>query len=147
MQPVYILLADDDEDDRMFFKQALSQSKTNIHLDEVEDGQQLTEYIAKIESPPPPDVIFLDINMPYKNGKECLQVIRANKKFISVPIIMFSTSTRLKDIEDTFADGANMYVPKSVFYKHDFSFLDKRFSPNWRSDLLNVSREQFLMKT
>ncbi len=68
-----ILLADDDEDDRMLFEDALNQVKSKVRLSTAEDGHMLLEML---KNRPLPDVIFLDLNMPGKNGFECLQEIR-----------------------------------------------------------------------
>ena len=59
-----------------------------------------------------PDIIFLDMNMPGKSGKECLREIRANPKFREIAIVIYSTSASAADLEDTFVAGANVYVKK-----------------------------------
>jgi CheY-like chemotaxis protein len=91
-----ILLADDDKDDRFFFNKALK--------------SYLAEHIAKL-----PDVLFLDINMPKKNGSECLLEIRSNAKMIGLPVIMYSTSLH-DDVADVlYENGAHYYIQKTDF--------------------------------
>src|SRR6185436_708779 len=106
--PIKILLADDDEDDKMFFEDALKEANPKTQLKTVDDGQQLMKYLAEVDGNHP-DIIFLDINMPCKNGKECLKEIRSNKELDEVPVVMFSTSDHEKDVEETFQNGANLY--------------------------------------
>jgi CheY-like chemotaxis protein len=143
-QPLHVLLADDDDDDRSLFKEALSEVKTPTSLITIEDGRKLMDYLARIKSPPPPDIIFLDINMPFKTGKECLREIRKDQKFENVPIIMFTTSSRRQDIDETFEHGANLYVPKSSFFDDDVNILSKLFSLNW-DEYIPPARDSFVL--
>jgi CheY-like chemotaxis protein len=86
-----ILLAEDDQDDRDFFDKALKEIPIPTHLTTVYDGEQLMNYLSK-NSEHLPDVIFLDLNMPRKNGFECLCEIKENEKLKDIPVVMFSTS-------------------------------------------------------
>ena len=89
--PINILLADDDSDDRSFFDQALKGLSISSHLTTFNDGEQLMKYLSEnLEQLP--DVLFLDLNMPRKNGFECLEEIKFDKKLKQIPIIIFSTS-------------------------------------------------------
>jgi len=142
--PIRILLAEDDPDDRQFFQEALTEAQISSKLTTVEDGLQLTKYLAEADGQTP-DIIFLDINMPYKNGKECLKEIRSNSSFKHVPVIMFSTSSYKTDIEETFANGANMYVSKPVFFDDVVTILKQIFSLNWKEELLHADQKRFLM--
>lgn len=84
-------------------------TKTIVHT--VNDGIELMEYLAK-NGNDLPQLIFLDLNMPRKNGLECLKEIRSNYKLNDVAIAIFSTSLAEKDIEETFINGANVYINK-----------------------------------
>ena len=106
-----ILLADDDTDDRIFFKQALEELKQSTHLTTVNDGEELMNYLSENEGPFP-DVLFLDINMPRKNGLECLAEIKKNKKFKGIAVVMFSTSNSWDMINMLFNSGSNVYIHK-----------------------------------
>ena len=114
-----IILADDDDDDRSFFKEALLQATPDVQLITVEDGEELMGYLEEKENPPPPHIIFLDINMPYKNGKQCLREIRNNRNFDEVPVIMISTSNYATEIEETYKSGANLFLQKHRFFDDD----------------------------
>ncbi|MGZ3921910.1 MAG: response regulator [Bacteroidia bacterium] len=90
-EKLHILLADDDKDDRFLFQEALNEIQYDTELKTVSDGEQLmsylNEHIDKL-----PDVLFLDLNMPRKNGFECLSEIKINDQLERLPVIMFSTS-------------------------------------------------------
>src|SRR6185312_2114169 len=140
---IRILLADDDADDRFFFRAALSNSAINAELTTVEDGQQLIDFLATALNASAPDVIFLDINMPGIDGKACLLEIRHQGQFADTPVIVLSTSTRVKDIDETYRDGANMYISKTSFYLDSIRWIEKLFPSDWREGLRHPTREKF----
>jgi CheY-like chemotaxis protein len=105
-----IILVDDDSDDRDLFTEALSFIHPLAEIETRRDGEELMEYLAKISQTP--DVIFLDLNMPRKNGKECLKEIRETKQFENTPIVIYTTSLNPVDIQDTFNLGANFFMRK-----------------------------------
>ncbi|MCW3109229.1 MAG: rcp1 2 [Segetibacter sp.] len=108
---VHILLADDDYDDCNFFKLALKELPTSPDLTIVSDGDMLMQYLEdNIDHLP--SVLFLDINMPRKNGYVCLEEIKANEKLKDLPVIMFSTSNEKDKIDLLFNKGANIYIRK-----------------------------------
>ena len=106
-----ILLADDDTDDCNFFKVALEELPLSTLLSTVHDGEQLMNYLSE-NSEHLPHVLFLDINMPRKNGIECLSEIKQNKKLKDFPIVMFSTSNSWDTINMLFKSGAHVYIHK-----------------------------------
>ncbi len=113
-----ILLADDDTDDCSFFDKALKGIPIPTHLTVVHDGEQLMTYLFK-NSKNLPDVLFLDLSMPRKNGFECLTEIKENKKLKDLLVIMFSTSFpqdknyEEKIIKILLNTGAYDYIRKS----------------------------------
>ena len=109
--PLRILLADDDEVDRMLFKDAFKELKIKSIVHTVNNGTQLMDYLTKKDAALP-YLIFLDLNMPRKNGLECLKEIRSNEKFKEISIAIYSTSASENDIEETFRNGANVYIKK-----------------------------------
>ena len=86
-----ILLADDDNDDRFLFAEALNELPTKTHLTTVHDGEALMEYLLK-NLKNLPDVLFLDLSMPRKSGFECLAEIKDELQLVDLPVIMFSTA-------------------------------------------------------
>jgi CheY-like chemotaxis protein len=106
-EPLHILLADDDESDRLLFTEALSELKFKSIVHTVNDGRQLME-LLNTTTHPLPHLIFLDLNMPRKNGLMCLKEIKSNKKLKDISIAIYSTSDSEKDIDETFLNGANV---------------------------------------
>lgn len=108
-----ILLADDDADDCSFFEEALKEVSSETELTITRDGVELMTLLDEtVTEPPPPDVIFLDLNMPRKNGFECLKEIRETLKWKNIPVVIFSTSANVDTIERAYSLGANCYIRK-----------------------------------
>jgi CheY-like chemotaxis protein len=118
-----IMLADDDEDDRLFFREAFEEVKIKTNITTFNNGVQLMDYLND-STHPLPDIIFLDLNMPRKSGLECLQEIRNDERLRQLSVAIYSTSSSEKDIEDTFIQGANVYIKKPS----DFGKLKKILS-------------------
>ena len=106
-----ILLADDDIDDCNFFKQALDKLSLSTNLKTVKDGEELM-LLLNNETIDLPHILFLDINMPRKNGFECLSEIKKNERLKDLPIVIFSTSNTKENINHAFKVGANIYIRK-----------------------------------
>jgi CheY-like chemotaxis protein len=117
---IHILLCDDDLDDCYFFKEALEAISLSTTLTVVHNGEQLmqrlTNRILKL-----PDVLFLDLNMPRKNGFECLSEIRNNINLTLLPVIIFSTALEHEGVNQLFKNGAQHFIRKPA----EFSLLRK----------------------
>ena len=139
---IHILIADDDEDDRAFFNEAINELKMNSELTLFKDGKDLMEYL-KLPNIKLPHILFLDLNMPFKNGFECLKEIRANNRYKDISIAIYSTSSSEKDIEDTLIEGANIYIKKP----NDFTELKKIIKDvvnmNWQFHTSGLNIETF----
>jgi CheY-like chemotaxis protein len=140
--PMHILLADDDEDDRAFFSEAIMELKMDNKLTLFTNGNGLMDYLV-LPDIKLPHILFLDLNMPGKTGIECLKEIRANTRFKDVSVAIYSTSSSEKDIEDTFIEGANIYIKKP----NDFSALKKVIKEvinmNWQYHTSGLNIETF----
>jgi CheY-like chemotaxis protein len=109
---LHILLADDDKDDRYFFDKALKTLSIPVKLTTVEDGKKLMDYLLKHPNKLP-SILFLDLNMPRKNGSECLAEIKDHPKLKQLPVIIYSTSLH-DDVSDIlYEKGAHYYVRKT----------------------------------
>jgi DNA-binding response OmpR family regulator len=136
-----ILLAEDDNDDYDFFLSAIKEY-TNVALRRVTNGEQLMRQLN--EHIITPDIIFLDINMPRKNGMQCLQEIRKSTNFISIPVIIMST-TRNEDIIETFYHaGANFYICKPNLYNDLKDIIQKTLSIDWKKAKAYSPKENFV---
>ena len=141
---IYILLADDDEDDRIFFCDAFEEIKIKTVVQTVNNGQELMEHLAQPNTVLP-HVLFLDLNMPYKTGIECLDEIKKIAHLKDVAVAIYSTSASESDIEETFVKGANVYIKKP----NDFNALKKVLSEvitlNWHYQTSGLNRDNFLL--
>lgn len=113
--PIKLLLADDDVDDRFFFKDSLSKLSIETNLTTVTNGVELMTALMT-EKADLPDVIFLDLNMPMKSGFECLSEIIAHDRFRDLPIIIYSTSMDEPVINSLYEQGAYHYIRKPGEY-------------------------------
>ena len=129
--PIHILLADDDDDDRLLFTEAIAELELNTVVQTVVNGLQLMEFLHS-RNTLLPDILFLDLNMPLKGGLQCLKEIRCSDKFKNIVIAIYSTSDNPKDVEETFLDGANIYLTKP----NDFNTLKKLLNNAISSALL-----------
>ena len=107
---IRILLADDDEDDCFLFTSALNEINISVKLTILQNGEELLQHLELIE--PLPDVIFLDLNMPKKNGWECLKDIKQNEKFKLLNVVIFSTSFQQEMADRLYDSGAMHYIRK-----------------------------------
>lgn len=142
--PLKILLADDDEDDRLLFIDAIEEVKVRTVVSIVNDGVELMEYLNSTDAILP-DLIFLDLNMPRKGGIECLEEIRNNKKFKEISIAIYSTSASQNDIEDTFVKGANIYITKPNDFEVLKNILAKVITIKWQYHTSGLNKENFLL--
>jgi CheY-like chemotaxis protein len=110
--PLNVLLADDDTDDRYFFDKVLQSLPIRTQLVTVNDGEDLMGYLSE-NSEKLPDVLFLDLNMPKKNGSECLIEIKHNEKLRHLPVIIYSTHKHEKDADLLYRQGAHYYIRKT----------------------------------
>lgn len=117
-----VLIADDDEDDRMFTKEAFEENFDKNEIRFVNDGLELLDYLKrrnKYENPinsPRPDIILLDLNMPKMDGREALKEIKSDLKLRTIPIVILSTSNAEQDIIKTYDLGVNCFITKPVSF-------------------------------
>ena len=108
---IKILLADDDKDDCLFFKEALEELTLNAELTTVNDGEQLMQHLETITGNLP-HALFLDLNMPRKNGFDCLIEIKNHSVLKHIPVIIHSTSYIEEKANELFNGGAHYYICK-----------------------------------
>lgn len=108
---IRILLADDDRDDCFFFKEALNKIEVPTQLTTVDNGERLMTYLSKNDDKIP-DILFLDLNMPRKNGSECLREIKCDKKLQDLPVIIYSIHVHDTVADQLYKNGAHYYVRK-----------------------------------
>jgi len=122
-EPLIILVADDDEDDCLLIKEAISENKLDTSLFTVNDGEELMDYLYhrnKYQNhmdSPRPDLILLDLNMPRKDGREALQEIKNDDDLKKIPVVILTTSSTQDDILKTYKTGANSFITKPITFE------------------------------
>lgn len=119
-QTINILLADDDNADCLLFKDALEELPLATRLTIVHNGEQVIEELFKNDNKVP-DVLFLDLNMPRKNGFATLGLIKRSTDLQNLPVIIFSTASEQATVKNVFRDAAHYYICKPG----DFTLLKK----------------------
>lgn len=141
---VNLLLADDDTDDRIFFHDALQDLSVKAVLYTVEDGIELMNFLTS-EATILPDLLFLDINMPRKNGFECLAEIKTNTKLKELPVIIFSTSLD-REVANKFYDhGAHFYIRKPGDFSNLKRLINDALVLTSQQNSIQPSREEFIL--
>lgn len=121
-QKVRILVADDDEDDRVLAMAAFEESNLINPIDFVEDGEQVLAYLrregqfADLKQQPLPGLILLDLNMPRMDGREVLEELKDDPLLKHIPVVVLTTSQQEDDIVNSYALGANSFITKPVTF-------------------------------
>lgn len=137
-----IILADDDEDDRDFFRTAVGTTDPELNLLIFNDGVFLTEYLEK-NPDAHPQLIFLDINMPRMNGFECLARLRKRFNSHDLPVVMYTTSENDNDLEEAKRLGANLYVKKPCDFRRLKAVIHEVVNIDWdtyKTDFTNFMK-------
>lgn len=119
---ITILIADDDEDDKMLVREALAETQLPIDLYFVSNGEELLDYLynrgqyTNKSQSPRPGLILLDLNMPKKDGLEALKDIKTDPYLRRIPVIVLTTSESEEDIYHTYDLGANSLIVKPVTF-------------------------------
>jgi CheY-like chemotaxis protein len=119
---VTVLIADDDEDDRLMIRDALRDAQLQMDVRFVTDGVELMDYLrrqgryADAEDSPRPSVVLLDLNMPRMDGREALQAIKGDPALRSIPVVVLTTSKAEHDVVRAYDLGVNTFITKPVTY-------------------------------
>ncbi len=143
-EATYVLLADDDADDRLFFKDAFEEIKIKTVVHTVNDGVELMEYLSRPDITLP-QVLFLDLNMPRKTGMDCLKEIKRIDRLKDIAIAIYSTSSSEEDIEETFVSGANVYIKKPSDFGALKKILSEVITTNLQYQTSGLNRDNFIL--
>lgn len=143
-KPLRILLADDDEDDCLFFKEALSESTIATHLSTVHDGEQLMRWL-KANTGQFPDALFLDLNMPRKSGFECVVAIKSDRNLIQIPVIILSTSFDPEIATLLYNTGAYYCIRKPTDFSRLRNVLHQALALLAQKNSVHPTREAFIL--
>jgi CheY-like chemotaxis protein len=139
----FIFLAEDDPDEREIFLEAIGDILPSASVQTADDGRDLMKLLLLKETKIP-DVIFLDLNMPCKNGFECLDEIRKHEVLKAVPVIIYSGSSNPASVASSFELGATFYLPKPNSLLQLKSTMIKVFAMDLR-ELGVPTKEKFVL--
>lgn len=138
-----IVLAEDDQDDRLLFERVFNNVRINHTLKMCDDGQELMEYLRTTDEKP--HIIFLDLNMPKKSGLECLAEIRKDERLRDITIAIYSTSSVAATIEQAFILGSNVYIKKPNEFDDLKKILTEVIYINWQYITDGLNKENFMV--
>jgi len=139
----HVLIADDDEDDRLLFGEVIKELPYLVHLSTARDGEETLKLLNSM--PQLPDLMFLDLNMPIINGLECLNKMKGNPKLMLLPVIIFSTSSFSGNINKVYELGAHLYIRKPNDFVTFKRAIHHVFSIDWRKPLAQPPRHEFVL--
>ena len=140
---LHIVLAEDDRDDRLFFKNAFKGLKIDNKLTICEDGIALMDYLNAVD--PVPHILFLDLNMPGKNGMECLKELRANQRYADLSIAIYTSLKSPTIGEETLLQGANVFIRKPNEPEDLKKILQEVIYINWQYMTDGLNKDNFML--
>lgn len=132
-----ILLAEDDIDDQNIFQLAVEEINPSLDVNFVSNGKELLDLLQKDK----PDILFLDLEMPYKNGLQCLLEMKNDPELEKIPVVVFSSTTRPSNIQTAYEMGAHLFFIKPPVYSDYLSSIKAIFQLNWNDP--NTVRDQY----
>lgn len=123
----HVVLIDDDEDEHVLFQEAIEEIGYVSNMTALNTCEKLIDYLI-VKAEKPPDLIFLDVNMPRMNGIECLEQIRKEKRLNELPVVMYTNSLRKEDIIACYNLGANIFVTKPFSFQDEVLLIRKILS-------------------
>jgi CheY-like chemotaxis protein len=139
--PLRVLFVDDDTDESYLFNEALEHAGLFIELSRAKNGNDLLSYL---NNEPLPDLVFIDLNMPYKDGLEALTEIRKQQKFKELPLVIYSTTKNDIQIDSSYEHGANLFVVKPNNFDGMVQVVKKVCTIDWKN-FRTPKREEFLI--
>ena len=139
---IHILIADDDTDDVAFLVEGISEVTSCCKISYAKDGVQCLRFLA---NNPPPGIIFLDLNMPLKNGFECLKVIRENPLLNNTTVTIVSTSHYFNDVDSCYRLGADFYIIKPTSMGTLVNLLQQLFNTLSQAEAEKRPKEKFVL--
>lgn len=136
-----VVLAEDDKDDVLIFELAVERARILINLRHAIDGDELFRLLKESI----PDIIFLDINMPCKDGITCIAEIRQNPEYNHVPVIMYTSYNHSQRVEAAYKNGANFYLLKNESIVELAENLKRIFTVEWKRYMYYPPINQFIV--
>jgi CheY-like chemotaxis protein len=142
IQTPYILWADDDADDMMFIQESFELLAPNYKITQAQNGQEILDFLDAITDPALfPSLIVLDMNMPVLNGRDTLAILKKVEKYASIPVVIFTTSCREKDLAFCKLYGIEMFTKPDNFecYPNTIQKILSSFSQSFEQGVSSVA--------
>jgi CheY-like chemotaxis protein len=140
-KPTNVLIAEDDDDDFFIFSVAISETAFTVILRRAEDG----ELLMKLLKEELPDVLFLDMLMPCKDGKQCLLELRSDRRYDSLPIIVYTSLEDLDTVEYAYRQGSNLFAVKPNSIEDLKEALQRILSIDWKKTMYFPPKSEFII--
>lgn len=140
-KPTNVLIAEDDDDDFFIFSLAISETTFTVLLKRAEDGELLMN-LLKQEMP---DVLFLDLLMPLKDGRQCLLEIRADRRYDTLPIIVYTALQDLETVEYCYRQGSNLLTIKPNSVEDLKEAIQRVLSIDWKKTMYFPPKSEFVI--
>lgn len=137
-----VMLVDDDENDRLTFQRLLKSEGIDVELIMARDGREALDQLFSDRFPQfqdKPDLILLDLNMGILDGFETLKILKTSESTRSIPVVVLTTSSNKRDIEASYALGANSYIVKPTSLD-DFSKIIRGLKSYWADLVITPDR-------
>jgi CheY-like chemotaxis protein len=143
MKRLNLLLADDDSDDCSFFEEAFLDISPGSSILVKHDGEEVLNYLFQ-PNIILPDIIFLDLNMPFLDGSKCLEEIRMNKFMNDIFIVMNTTTASRREIDQSYDQGADLFLIKPNSYQELRQSIEVIINLDFTQHMMQRCREQFV---
>jgi DNA-binding NtrC family response regulator len=141
IKPTNVLIAEDDDDDFFIFSVAISEIAFTVILRRAEDGELLMELLQEQI----PDILFLDMLMPCKDGKQCLLEIRSDRRYDSLPVICYTSLEDLETVEYAYRQGSNLFTIKPNSIEDLKEALNRILSIDWKKTMYFPPKSEFII--
>jgi len=137
-----ILHVDDDDDDLLLLSKALEE--INLHHS-ITTASGCLDLFKLLENEDSYDLIIMDVNMPIMNGKQCLKKIKAHEKYCNIPVVMFTVSSAVSDIEETYQAGAHYHMVKPYAFVNLVESVRTLFAIDWKNNPPVPSKDHYVI--
>ncbi|HLG02471.1 MAG TPA: response regulator [Bacteroidia bacterium] len=136
-----VMIADDDLDDQMLVQEVIQEIDPRIEILIMPDGVKLMHTLQSFAHP---DLLLLDLNMPFKNGMDCLAEIKADPGMKDIPVVVLSTSKSVRDVEQSFALGAHLFLTKPNTYEELRKMIGSLLHIKWEKFRSMLHKRHFM---
>ena len=139
----HILLGYSSQDDHLLFRAAVNDLPYLVHLSVAADSQEVMTMLDSVA--PLPALIILDLELPDRNGVECLKEIKGSEKLAALPVIVYATNAYPAIINELYDSGAHLYIRKTEDVAGFKKLIHELLSINWNDKIIRPPRDEFVV--